>query len=302
MVLATAGGLAAERRFSAGAQRISRQSMALLLYAVMPAVAFFNIARLEITVDVGAGLVLGWLALGGAALLGYVLATRVLRLSRPATGVLVNTAMHGNTAYLGLPLCVALLGSEHLSEAVAYDVLVQLPIFLIGVAGVGATFGTAGGAGWNERLRAFFLRNPPLWGTVAGLLAPAALAPDLLVDATRLLVLAMLPVGFFAVGVTMGAESEQGSHPAGAALRCTRSGGHRAATGGRAPAAAGPRGAADRASARLSPAGGHAGRHQRAGHRPRLRARHGLRLRGDRLDHRGGARGRPRRRDPPVSA
>ena len=187
--------------------------MSLLLYAVMPAVAFFNIARLEITIDVGAGLALGWLALGGSALLGYVLATRVLRLSRPATGVLVNTAMHGNTAYLGLPLCVALLGAEHLSEAVAYDVLVQLPIFLIGVAGVGATFGTAGGGDLGERVRAFFVRNPPLLGTVAGLLAPAALAPDVLVDATRLLVLAMLPIGFFAVGVTMGAESEQGAIP-----------------------------------------------------------------------------------------
>jgi predicted permease len=213
VVLATAGGLAAERRFGTGAQRVSRRSMSLLLYAVMPVVAFFNIARLEITVDVGAGLVLGWLALGGAALIGYGIATRVLRLSRPATGVLVNTAMHGNTAYLGLPLCVALLGAEHLSEAVAYDVLVQLPVFLIGVAGVGATFGTAGGTGGGERLRAFFLRNPPLLGTVAGLLAPAALAPDVLVDATRILVLAMLPIGFFAVGVTMGAESEQGAIP-----------------------------------------------------------------------------------------
>jgi hypothetical protein len=213
VVLATAAGLAAERRFSAGAQKVSRRSMSLLLYAVMPAVAFFNIARLEITVDVGAGLALGWLALGGAALLGYLLATRVLHLSRPATGVLVNTAMHGNTAYLGLPLCVALLGSEHLSEAVAYDVLVQLPIFLIGVAGVGATFGTVGGGALGERVRAFFLRNPPLLGAVAGLLAPAALAPDVLVDATRVLVLAMLPIGFFAVGVTMGAESEQGAIP-----------------------------------------------------------------------------------------
>jgi hypothetical protein len=213
VVLATAVGLGAERRFGASARRLSQQSMALLLYVVMPAVAFFNIARLEITVDVGAGLVLGWLALGGSALVGFLLATRVLRLSRPATGVLINTAMHGNTAYLGLPLCVALLGSEHLSEAGGYDALVQLPIFLLGVAGVGATFGTAGGGSWAERLRAFLLRNPPLWGTVAGLLAPAALAPDVLVDATRLLVLAMLPVGFFAVGVTMGAESEQGAIP-----------------------------------------------------------------------------------------
>lgn len=213
MVLATSAGLAAERRFADSARRLSRRMMSLLLYVVMPAVAFFNIARLEITVDVGVGLALGWVALGLTAGIAYVVADRGLNLSRPATGTLVNTAMHGNTAYLGLPLCVALLGSEHLSEAVAYDVLVQLPIFLIGVAGVGATFGTAGGSGLLERGRAFLVRNPPLWATIAGLLAPATLAPDVLVDATRVLVFAMLPVGFFAVGVTMGAESEQGRIP-----------------------------------------------------------------------------------------
>lgn len=213
MVLATSAGLAAERRFADSARRLSRQMMSLLLYVVMPAVAFFNIARLEITVDVGVGLVLGWVALGLAAMIGYLLATRGLHLSRPATGTLVNTAMHGNTAYLGLPLCVALLGAEHLSEAVAYDVLVQLPIFLIGVAGVGATFGTAGGTSTRDRVRAFLVRNPPLLATVAGLLAPAALAPDIIVDATRVLVFAMLPVGFFAVGVTMSSESEQGRIP-----------------------------------------------------------------------------------------
>lgn len=213
MVLATAAGLASERRWSAGARALSRRMMSALLYVVMPAVAFFNIARLELTVDVGVGLALGWVALLGTALVGYGVATSGLRLPRPAVGTLINSGMHANTAYLGLPLCVALLGSEHLSEAVAYDVLVQLPIFLLAVTGVGAAFGTAAGAGAAERVRAFLLRNPPLLGTIAGLLAPAWMAPDLLVDATRALVFAMLPVGFFAVGVTLSAESEDGAIP-----------------------------------------------------------------------------------------
>lgn len=213
MVVATAAGLAAERRWSERSLALSRRMMSLLLYVVMPAVAFFNIARLEITTDVGVGLALGWVALGVAALIAYLVAARGLRLSRPATGTLVNVAMHGNTAYLGLPLCVALLGADHLSQAVAYDVLVQLPVFLIGVAGVGATFGTATGASLGERVKVFLLRNPPLLATLAALVAPQALAPDVLVDATRVLVFAMLPVGFFAVGVTLGAESEQGRIP-----------------------------------------------------------------------------------------
>jgi predicted permease len=212
-VVATAAGLAAERLWPERSLGASRRLMSLLLYVLMPVVAFFNIARLDITVDVGVGLVLGWLALGIAALIAYVVASRGLRLSRPTTGTLVNVAMHGNTGYLGLPLCVALLGADHLSEAVAYDVLVQLPVFLIGVAGVGATFGSAAGVALGERAKAFLVRNPPLLATLAALVAPEQMAPDVMVDATRVLVFAMLPVGFFAVGVTIGSESEHGRIP-----------------------------------------------------------------------------------------
>jgi predicted permease len=60
-------------------------------------------------------------------------------------------------------------------------------------------------------VRAFFTRNPPFWATVAGLLAPEALAPEVLVDASRLLVFSVLPIGFFAVGVTLAREAEEGA-------------------------------------------------------------------------------------------
>ena len=53
---------------------------------------------------------------------------------------------------------------------------------------------------------AFVTRNPPLWATVLGLLAPEALAPDPLVEAAQLVVIALLPVGFFVVGVSLAAE------------------------------------------------------------------------------------------------
>ena len=44
-------------------------------------------------------------------------------------------------------------------------------------------------------------------------LAPASLAPDVLVDASRVAVIAFVPLGFFAVGVTLAAESEEGALP-----------------------------------------------------------------------------------------
>ena len=58
---------------------------------------------------------------------------------------------------------------------------------------------------------AFFARNPPLWACVLGLLAPDALAPGWAIDASHVVVFALLPLGFFVVGVTLAAEAEDGA-------------------------------------------------------------------------------------------
>jgi len=184
--------------------------MRLMLYVLVPPVVFFNLARLELSADVGIGIALAWVAVVATGLLAYAIAARVLRLDRPQAGTLVNASLHPNTGYLGLPLCAAALGTDSLDEAVAYDVLVGTPTLLLGVFGVGAAFGTRAGETVRDRVRAFFVRNPPLVAAVAALLAPDALAPDVLVDASRVLVFALLPLGFFAVGVTLAEEAEEG--------------------------------------------------------------------------------------------
>jgi len=205
-----AAGVLAERRAGVRAGEAARTLLRFLLYVLVPPVVFFNIARLEIDADVGAGIALGWLALIAAGGLAYLLGTRLLRLEPPAAGTLTNLALQGNTGYLGLPLCAAFLGRDSLSEAVAYDALVQGPVLFVAVFGVGAALGTRAGEGVRERLRAFVIRNPPLLAALAALLAPDALAPDALVDASRVLVYALLPLGFLAVGVTLAEEAEEG--------------------------------------------------------------------------------------------
>ena len=137
-----------------------------------------------------------------AGAVAYVVARR-LALDRPATGSLINVALQGNTGYVGLPLTAAFLGTEELSGAVAYDALIQGPALLVGVFGVGAAFGTKAGTGVRERTGTFLRRNPPLVAAILGLVAPAAMAPDALVDASRVVVFAMLPLGFFGVGVAL---------------------------------------------------------------------------------------------------
>ncbi len=174
---------------------------------------FFNIAKADIDLSHGVGLALGILASSLGALFAYLIASRVLKLPRYQVGAVVCCVLSVNTGYLGYPLAVALLGRDQLSTAVLYDVLVTGPCLLLGAFAVGAAFGTKAGETPRQRVRAFFTRNPALYAAIAGILAPKALAPDLLVDISQALIVAILPIGFFAVGATLAENAEHGQLP-----------------------------------------------------------------------------------------
>lgn len=210
IVASTAIGVAAERRWGDRTRAATRTTITLLLWVVLPFVGFFTIVRLELDEGVGGGLGLAYVVaalVGGAAwLLG-----RRLGLPPPALGALVVACVISNTGYLGIPLSTALLGTDALAPAVAFDTLVNTPLFLTVGFAIGAAFGTKAGETPRERLRSFALRNPPLLAVLAALVAPDALAPDALRDAAEVLVFVVLPVGFFIVGVTLAGEAEVGA-------------------------------------------------------------------------------------------
>jgi len=185
----------------------------LLLYVLLPPVIFFNLAASDVDLAHGVGLGLGILASAIGALGAWWVASRVMRLSAPQTGAVVCAVLCVNTGYLGYPLTVALLGHDELPTAVLYDVLVTGPCLLLGAFAVGAAFGTKAGETPRQRVGAFFTRNPPLYAAIAGLLAPQALAPDVLVDLSQVLIVAILPIGFFAVGATLAENAEHGELP-----------------------------------------------------------------------------------------
>jgi predicted permease len=206
-----AAGVEAEKHAGARAGVWARGILKFLLYVVMPLVAFFNIARLEVDADVGFGIVLGWTALALTALVGWLIGRRVLHLEKPTAGVLAIVGLQANTGLMGVAVAGAILGFSHVSEAVAYDALVQQPVFFIGSFAIAAATGTKAGETVPERIRAFFVRNPPLIAVALALVAPEALAPDVLVDASHILVLCVPVLGFFAVGVTLAEEAEEGA-------------------------------------------------------------------------------------------
>lgn len=209
---ATAAGFGVEHRLGERrADEVARRVVWLMLWVIGPPVVFVLIAALEVTAEVGAGIAFAYAALAVSLGAAYAIGTWLLRLPRPAVGALMLVAGFANTGYLGLPLSAALFGADELSSAVAFDVLVTtLGIFTIGFS-IGAAFGSAAGDTALERTGAFFARNPLLWACALGFLAPDVLAPGWAVDVAQVAVFALLPLGFFVVGVTLAVEAEEGA-------------------------------------------------------------------------------------------
>lgn len=213
IVAGTAVGVGAERRHPSAAVALARRFMRIVLYALLPIVIFFNLAKASISIDNGIGLVLAWVAILAAMAVTGLVAARVLGLGRVETGTVMVCTLVANTSYLGYPLTVALLGHDHLSTGVLYDVLVSSPAMMLGAFAVAAAFGEHAGEGWRERAKTFLTRNPPLYAAILGLAAPRSLAPMALVDASQVLAMAVLPIGFFAVGATLAEGAERGQLP-----------------------------------------------------------------------------------------
>ena len=92
-----AAGVWAQRRHGERALALTRRLLDAMLYAALPFIVFFVLARAELTADDGIGLLLGYLALAIVGVAAYALATRVLRLPTPAAAMVVVAAIMANT-------------------------------------------------------------------------------------------------------------------------------------------------------------------------------------------------------------
>ena len=210
IAVSVAAGVGAERRWGEGAQVAARWALNAMLYVALPFIAFFVVARTELTTGIAVGLVLAYLGLAVVGLVAWGIARRVLGLGPTATATLVIATVMANTGYLGVPLNAALLGPDALGPAITFDAVVSGPMFYVAGFAIAAAFTTRSDP-IGQRLRTFATRNPPLLAVVAALLAPDVMAPDALVDVAELAVLGLLPVAFFVLGVTLAAEADDGA-------------------------------------------------------------------------------------------
>lgn len=212
ILASTGAGAGAEWKFGAGAQQFSRRLIDFMVWVLLPFIVFFVVARLHLGGGVGVGLLLGYLELAVVGVLAAQIGTRVLKLPRPSVGTLILCVILANTGYLGTPLVGALLGHDALAPAIAWDTVIsQVMLYTAGFA-VGAAYGTAAGESPRERARAFLTKNPVIWALVLGLVVPDVVAPDGVVSVARFCAAyAVLPLGFFILGVNMMAERVEGT-------------------------------------------------------------------------------------------
>jgi len=211
VIAATAVGVAVERRDNARAHVLRHALLQTMLWALVPFVAYVNIARAHLSLDALLSIAVAAAAIVAAGALMWWLGRGLFALPDPSVGGAVVSTIQANTAYFGFPLIAALFTHAELSQAVAYDGLVSLPMFVIGSYSVGARLGDARAGGVREQLRTGLLRNPVLWAVLAALLVPESWAPETLVTPSHVCVYALLPLGFVVVGVTLGDEAKDGS-------------------------------------------------------------------------------------------
>ena len=93
-----------------------------VLTVALPALVLSKFSRIDIGEALIIPVAVAWAAMS-LIVLSVLLVSRVLQFSRQITGALLLVAVLGNTSFLGLGMVEGLLGSEHLSAALAYDQL-----------------------------------------------------------------------------------------------------------------------------------------------------------------------------------
>jgi predicted permease len=197
---AVAGGVGTHRRWPHAATHGVNRMLSGIVWLLLPPVVFINVAHFHLDSSAGVGLALAYVELAVIGALAWLLATRVLRLERDARGALICCTLVANTGYVGVPLTTVLFGSGQVAAASAWDGIVSMPIAFTAAFAVGAIYGK-GAVGLRSRARMFASRNPMLWALFAGLVAPAWMAPHVLLAPARITYVVLLPLSCFALGV-----------------------------------------------------------------------------------------------------
>jgi predicted permease len=144
--------------------------VAFLRHALISTSLWIAPAAAWAAILLGSSLAWGWMQYGRSwahQWLGKNLKGDRIRWQRKTQASFLLTSMVGNTGYIGFPVSLALVGSDHFAWAIFYDMLGStLGSYGLGVA-VASRWGTQQ-TDWQQPLWTL-LTNPALWGFCLGL-------------------------------------------------------------------------------------------------------------------------------------
>lgn len=177
----------------------------VVMLVFIPLIGFAYATRLELDASTVLGIVAGYAVIATVGVLAWQITDRYLHLTRAQQGGVVLAAVLANTGYLGLPVSLTLLPRAEFPGSIAWDSLISQPMALLIAPFIAAAFSEThrGEAHVGAQLLAVMRRAPAIPALVIGLLVPPAWVPHVVLDLATWCVYAILPVGFFAVGVTL---------------------------------------------------------------------------------------------------
>ncbi|MDO9356713.1 MAG: AEC family transporter [Solirubrobacteraceae bacterium] len=179
-------------------------SLDLVLFVLLPVIAFAFASRLELTLATFVGLLGGYAMIAIIGVLAWQVASRRLGLTRKQQGAVVLSVILANTGYLGLPVAITLLGRDEFPQAVAWDSFISQPMALLVAPFIAGAFaGVHEDRHVGQKLVTVLRRAPALPALAIGLIVPGHWVGDWLFDLATYAVYGILPLGFFAVGATL---------------------------------------------------------------------------------------------------
>lgn len=175
-----------------------------VLYVTFPCLVFRSLQGATLDPELWGIPPLAYGTISLVFLLAFALGTRLLRLPPKRAVSFAMGSAFGNTAFLGYPFILALLGEVGLPPAIFYDQLGNfLSVYTVGVPF--CAFGKTGTFSLRNALE--FLKLPPFLAFLAALLCNRLPVPALLSGIITRLADATVPITMVAIGLSLSPEN-----------------------------------------------------------------------------------------------
>ncbi|MDG2989923.1 AEC family transporter [Candidatus Synechococcus calcipolaris G9] len=177
--------------------------------APLSVIAFVTTA--DLTGNISLAPLVAWLGMGLGVGLAYLWLWYAPAKSRGTAGSFILATMVGNTGFMGYPIAFSLVGAEHFSWALFYDLLGSLFISFIAGIALAASFSEKV---YSHKQRLWhILRNPTLWCLGLGLVLRQFSLPQWFLQGLVTLAWGLLILGLVYIGMCLGRSRQSRQWP-----------------------------------------------------------------------------------------